>query len=145
MPIDLREDWPAALRKAGFDPDRPTAWLAEGLLPYLPSEAERALFTHIDELSGPGSRVAIEYIRNDALPAYDDEEVRRSSEELGIDINDLWHAEDKCDPTLFLTDLGWSVRGDSVVALAESYERRIEGVMAETAEHVDLLVASNKN
>jgi len=24
--IDLREDWPAAMRAAGLDPDRPTAW-----------------------------------------------------------------------------------------------------------------------
>ena len=30
--IDLREDWPAALRAAGFDPAQPTAWLAEGVL-----------------------------------------------------------------------------------------------------------------
>ena len=30
VPIDLREDWPAALQQAGFDPSRPTAWLAEG-------------------------------------------------------------------------------------------------------------------
>ncbi|MGV9803962.1 class I SAM-dependent methyltransferase, partial [Mycobacterium sp. NPDC003449] len=28
--IDLREDWPAALRAAGFDPAAPTAWIAEG-------------------------------------------------------------------------------------------------------------------
>ena len=34
--IDLREDWSAALKAAGFDPSRPTAWIAEGLLMYLP-------------------------------------------------------------------------------------------------------------
>ena len=28
--IDLRGDWPAALRDANFDPGAPTAWLAEG-------------------------------------------------------------------------------------------------------------------
>src|SRR6185312_7496555 len=33
--VDLRDDWPAALIAAGFDPSQPTAWLAEGLLPYL--------------------------------------------------------------------------------------------------------------
>src|SRR6516225_90546 len=38
--IDLREDWPAALREAGFDVTQPTAWSAEGLLPYLPPEAQ---------------------------------------------------------------------------------------------------------
>src|SRR5882724_10522379 len=30
VPIDLRFDWPKALREAGFDADVPTAWLAEG-------------------------------------------------------------------------------------------------------------------
>src|SRR4029077_8140075 len=32
--IDLRDDWPTALRVAGFDPGQPTAWSAEGLLGY---------------------------------------------------------------------------------------------------------------
>lgn len=34
--VDLRDDWPTALRAAGFDPARPSAWSAEGLLGYLP-------------------------------------------------------------------------------------------------------------
>ena len=34
--IDLRDDWPAALIAAGFDASQPTAWIAEGLLIYLP-------------------------------------------------------------------------------------------------------------
>src|SRR5215211_1019879 len=29
--VDLRQDWPKALRNAGFDPTIPTAWSAEGL------------------------------------------------------------------------------------------------------------------
>ncbi|BBZ63328.1 class I SAM-dependent methyltransferase [Mycolicibacterium monacense] len=58
--IDLRHDWPAALRGAGFDPSRPTAWLAEGLLMYLPADAQDRLFEQITELSAPGSRVAAE-------------------------------------------------------------------------------------
>jgi methyltransferase (TIGR00027 family) len=32
--IDLRHDWPEALRRAGLDPTEPTAWSAEGLLPF---------------------------------------------------------------------------------------------------------------
>lgn len=58
--IDLRDDWPAALRASGFDPARPSAWLAEGLLMYLPAVAQDALFTGIDELSALGSWVAVE-------------------------------------------------------------------------------------
>ncbi len=60
VPVDLRHDWPQALRDAGFDAGRPTAWLAEGLLPFLPAAAQEAMFVSVDELSGPGSRVAVE-------------------------------------------------------------------------------------
>ena len=74
VPVDLRHDWPQALRDAGFDPTRPTAWLAEGLLPFLPAAAQEAMFASIDELSGPGSRVAVEIFGVD-------EEKRREAEE----------------------------------------------------------------
>ena len=37
--IDLREDWPQALRDSGFDASKPSAWIAEGLLIYLPAAA----------------------------------------------------------------------------------------------------------
>jgi methyltransferase (TIGR00027 family) len=52
---DLREDWPAALRAAGFDPARPTLWLVEGLLAYLDESAAANLFTRIDSVSATGS------------------------------------------------------------------------------------------
>lgn len=59
--VDLRDDWPEALRRAGFDPTQPTAWSAEGLLAYLPPEAQDRLFDELTELSAPGSRLATEY------------------------------------------------------------------------------------
>lgn len=59
--IDLRGDWPTALKAAGFDPGAPTAWLAEGLLIYLPPDAQDRLFDTITALSAPGSAVATEY------------------------------------------------------------------------------------
>jgi methyltransferase (TIGR00027 family) len=58
--IDLREDWPQALRDNGFDPDEPSAWIAEGLLLYLPGDAQEQLFTGIDTLASPGSHAAVE-------------------------------------------------------------------------------------
>ncbi|VVJ18024.1 O-methyltransferase [Amycolatopsis camponoti] len=57
---DLRDEWPAALRAAGFDPARPSAWSAEGLLGYLPPEAQDRLLDTVTALSAPGSRVATE-------------------------------------------------------------------------------------
>lgn len=60
--IDLREDWPAALQEAGFDPAQPTAWLAEGvLIGFLPQEAEIRLLDAIIPLSSEGSRFAADY------------------------------------------------------------------------------------
>ena len=54
IPIDLRSDWPAALQAAGLEAAAPTAWLAEGLLIYLPSEAQDRLFDNITAISSPG-------------------------------------------------------------------------------------------
>lgn len=58
--IDLRQDWPAELIAAGFNPGCPTAWLAEGLLMYLPADAQDRLFAQLTALSAPGSRIAAE-------------------------------------------------------------------------------------
>ena len=58
--VDLRDDWPAALIDAGFQPRHATAWLAEGLLPYLPAEAQDRLFEMVTALSAAGSRIAVE-------------------------------------------------------------------------------------
>lgn len=60
IPIDLRADWPGALRRTGFDPSRSSAWLVEGLLVYLPAAAQRELFTRIDSLAAPGSHVGVD-------------------------------------------------------------------------------------
>lgn len=58
--VDLREDWPGALTDAGFDPALPSAWIAEGLLIYLPAAAQQQLFDGVDHLAAPGSHVAVE-------------------------------------------------------------------------------------
>ncbi|CAN5138407.1 class I SAM-dependent methyltransferase [soil metagenome] len=58
--VDLRDDWVRALLDAGFDPTRPAAFLAEGLLIYLPAAVQGQLFAGIDSLACPGSYVGIE-------------------------------------------------------------------------------------
>ena len=80
VPIDLRADWPAALRAAGLDTEAPTAWLAEGLLIYLPPEAQDRLFDNITAMSVPGSTVATEYVPG--LKDLDPERVRQMSAPL---------------------------------------------------------------
>ncbi|MEX3647898.1 class I SAM-dependent methyltransferase [Mycolicibacterium porcinum] len=66
--VDLRDDWPRALQDSGFDPSRPSAWIAEGLLIYLPATAQEQLFAGIDALAAPGSFVGIE----EAVPMPDE-------------------------------------------------------------------------
>ena len=60
VPVDLRQDWPTALRQAGFDASAPSVWSAEGLMPYLPAAAQDLLFERVDGLAVAGSRVAVE-------------------------------------------------------------------------------------
>jgi methyltransferase (TIGR00027 family) len=96
--VDLRHDWPQALRDAGFDTTRPTAWLAEGLLPFLPGQAQEDMFASIDTLSGSGSRIAVEVFgvdeekRKEAKQKW--AELRAKREALGEDTSfdpfDLW-------------------------------------------------------
>lgn len=116
--IDLRQDWPAALKAAGFDPARPTAWLAEGLLMYLPAEAQDRLFEQIGELSAPGSRVSAEAVRHHAEERRAEmrERWEKMSDELEIertvDIADLtYNDEDRADLTDWLNTHGWTATG----------------------------------
>lgn len=60
VPVDLRNDWPQALRDSGFDASKPSAWIAEGLLIYLPATAQHQLFAGIDSLAASGSHLAVE-------------------------------------------------------------------------------------
>lgn len=52
-----------------FNPTLPTAWSAEGLLPYLTADAQDLPFDRVQGLSSPGSRVTVEAITNDFFSA----------------------------------------------------------------------------
>jgi methyltransferase (TIGR00027 family) len=111
--IDLRDDWPAALRRCGFDPNRATAWSAEGLLMYLPPEAQDRLFDNITALSGPGSRVATEYHPDSGVPMV--ERAQQFSQRwanLGcdIDLSGLFWEGERSNVVDYLTGLGWQAR-----------------------------------
>ncbi|WP_225839716.1 SAM-dependent methyltransferase [Streptomyces sp. NK08204] len=58
---DLREDFAARLAGSTFDPGRPTAWVAEGVLPYLTADQARKVITDVGRLSAPGSRLVFEH------------------------------------------------------------------------------------
>lgn len=121
--IDLRDDWPAALRAGGFDVDQPTAWSAEGLLPYLPPEAQDRLFDNITALSAPGSRLATEHVPDP--DAFTDERVQRISERwrrygFDLDASDLFYQGERSIVVDYLTNHGWQV---TAYPAKELYER----------------------
>lgn len=128
---DLRDDWPGALVEAGFDPQAPTAWLAEGLLPYLPAQAEADLFASIDRLSAPGSRIAVEAIDMDLADEFlDSAAVRQMSTSMGTDMRTLWNTERRTDAAQVLRTAGWDPRGRTFGELAGSLGRTMRGPLA---------------
>ncbi len=61
--VDLRQDWPAALRRVGFDAAAPTAWIAEQLLVgYLPPDVHNQVLQGVTALSAAGSRFAADHM-----------------------------------------------------------------------------------
>lgn len=133
LAVDLRDDWPAVLTAAGFDKSQPTAWLAEGLLPFLPGAAQDLLFERIAALSAPGSRVAVEDFAHpgdqsaemaDAMNS--DGPLRRMFDSLieeGDDPSSLWFGDDRADPVHWLTQHGWTVSQTTAGELLRKYDR----------------------
>jgi len=110
--IDLREDWPTALTAAGFDPAAPTAWLAEGLLIYLPPDAQDRLFDTITALSAPGSAVATEYAPG--IVDYDATKAREMAVTMrargaNIEMPDLIYPGPRSSAMDYLGAMGWQV------------------------------------
>ncbi|MFB7906027.1 SAM-dependent methyltransferase [Kitasatospora sp. NPDC056076] len=121
---DLRTDWAQALTDAGFRPDRPTAWLAEGLLLYLPGTAERELFATVARLSAPGSTLAyeaklgIESAAVRANPVY-----TATRDRTGIDLLALFDADPRPDTPADLRAHGWSTTDHTPFEFTRHYGR----------------------
>jgi methyltransferase (TIGR00027 family) len=110
--VDLRDDWPAALQAAGFDTQAPSAWSAEGLVVYLPPEAQDALFENITALSAPGSQLASEFVPDTTI--FTDERWRSHHERMSefgfeIDFNELVYHYERSHIIEYLTERGWHV------------------------------------
>ncbi|WP_322857913.1 class I SAM-dependent methyltransferase [Mycobacterium shigaense] len=136
VPVDLRHDWPTALRQAGFDPAAPSAWSAEGLMPYLPAAAQELLFERIQQLSAVGSRVAVEALG----PKFLDPELRakrraRMDRVRAImadadpqreipSTDELWYFEEREDVGSWFGRHGWDVTVTPSVELMAGYGRK---------------------
>jgi methyltransferase (TIGR00027 family) len=119
--IDLRDDWPTALRAAGFETDQPSAWSAEGLLGYLPPEAQDRLLDTITALSAPGSRIATESgpTREPGHEQRIKDRMRTVSQRwrkhgLDLDMTELVYFGDRNEAAVYLSDHGWQMAGSSI-------------------------------
>ncbi len=134
--VDLRQDWPTALREVGFDPSAPSAWSIEGLLMYLPAEAQDLLFTRIQDLAAPGSRVAVEGLGADfadpearAQRRERMDRVRELMAKTGAQLevpktDELWYFEEREDVGDWLGRHGWDVTVTPSDELLASYGRQ---------------------
>jgi methyltransferase (TIGR00027 family) len=135
VPVDLRHDWPAALRDAGFDPSAPSVWSAEGLLPFLPAVAQELLFERVQALGAAGSRIAVEAPGPDFLDQAAQAKQRESMQQVRDlmakleperdipDVTDLWYFEEREDVADWLRRNGWDVTVTKAEDLMASYGR----------------------
>lgn len=144
VPVDLRDDWASALEAAGFDASLPTAWLAEGLLPYLPAEAEAQLLDTIDRFSAPGSRLSIEHMAG-PREEYVNDELRDLALEWGMDLQALFSTDERPDPGEVLAGLGWNVRREPTNEITAGYGRALPGLGERFAELGCMLTAFREN
>ncbi|MDD4867493.1 MAG: class I SAM-dependent methyltransferase [Mycobacterium sp.] len=109
VPIDLRRDWPTALRQAGFDSERPAAWAAEGLLGFLPAEAQDRLLDNVTELSADGSRLVAEVFLNSGSNQQALNDAYRKWRDNGLDVrlDDLGFPGERNDVATYLEQRGW--------------------------------------
>lgn len=121
---DLSEEWSVPLLEASFNPDERTAWLAEGILPFLTEEENDKLLDRISDLSSVGSQLAFEHTSQDIqelLPRL--RQVADTFEELGVSMGSVL-----LDPEGWLVRHGWRGEVYDSAELASSYNRAVPHV-----------------
>lgn len=137
--VDLRDDWPQALRDSGFDATKPSAWIAEGLLIYLPATAQEQLFNGIDGMAAPGSHVAVE----DGAPLdRDDFEAKREEERAAMAAGaerpfyQLVYNERIAPATEWFGERGWNAVGTPLADYLRENGRPVPGADADAGSMV---------
>lgn len=146
--VDLRDDWPKVLQDSGFQPDQPSAWIAEGLLIYLPARAQEQLFAGIDALASSGSHLAVEEGRpmdRDAFRAKVDE-ARSVDNERG-QWWQLVYNEQHAPAAQWFGERGWTAEDTTLLDYLKFVGRSVEAADAEAANMLAgvTLVSAVKN
>lgn len=130
--VDLRHDWPAALRDNGFDPTAPSVWLAEGLLRYLPADAQDTLLADVVAASAPGSYVGIYRSAGAAPDARARADARAAGVEVTVDVGQLWYSDEgRSDPIDWFTERGWTVSRAHPAEVLRSRGRAVTDLAAD--------------
>ncbi len=147
--VDLRDDWPEALRESGFDAAEPSAWIAEGLLIYLPATVQDQLFQGIDALACRGSHLALEEGRpmsNAAFKARVDE-----AKLAADDMRSQWWQmvyNEQCAPAAqWFSGRGWTATQTSLADYLNRVGRSVPTTGADVANMIQsiTLVSAVKN
>lgn len=121
---DLAGEWEVPLRAAGLRPDAPTAWLAEGLLPYLTGERQAELVETVARTSAPGSSLTFDVICGG--------DVTELSERSGIDMQSMLQGADGPAALVDLvTRRGWTASRTDASAVADRYGRDLSNPFAD--------------
>jgi len=131
--VDLREDWPAALRHSGFDESQPTAWSAEGLLAYLPPEAQDRLFDNITALSMPGSQLATEYHLDGGAAMGERGKTMGDhwrAHGFDVDLSELFYPGERSHVVEYLSGHGWTVSARNRPEVFADYGRAYPNIEA---------------
>lgn len=121
--------------------------IAEGLLIYLPPDAQDRLFDNITALSAPGSRIATEYhpdggagiaARTASMSA------QLAEQGLDLKLGDLFYPGERRAVTDYLTGLGWQVTGRPRPEMFALHDRRFPDGPAGDALRKSLFVSAIK-
>ena len=114
--VDLRSDWPARLLNAGFDPGKPTSWLAEGILYALNPTAADLFLARITACSTPGSTLACDHAEDSAL-------LRAARAAISPELVSMWQGGPPGDLGSWLRTAGWNADIAEIAQVAAEYSR----------------------
>ena len=128
---DLTEEWMPSLKRAGFDPSMPVAWMAEGLLIYFTHDQNESLLATVSETSPPGSRIAMTLARKGSLDVPD--MVVDAGPSGARSVPGMWKSESPDDPVEWLRGHGWDADVFDSRERAAAYGRPMPASTPETA------------
>lgn len=142
VPADLRDDWPIALRNAGFNVRNPTAWLAEGTLGFFTAADCDRLLEKVTLLSGPSSWLALDHTYDGSVTTPD---LQPFFEGTGISLDKMINGGPTDPADRWLIRHGWQPTTYDVVEQAAAYRRPIPALFrGDRRQHGNILFQAQR-